>query len=68
MYLVRNSKFGFAIGFPEISRVNEQNEQVHDENFLGGLKTDLIALFIYDLCYKFWFSRPTSNVLSPAFN
>ena len=34
MYLVR--KFGFAIGFTEISRVNEQNEQVHNENIFGG--------------------------------
>ena len=41
---------------------------MHNENFLGDLKTDLIAFFIYDLWYKFWFSRPTSNVLSPAFN
>ena len=36
MYLNRNSIFGFAIGFTEISRVNEQNEQVHNENFFGG--------------------------------
>ena len=25
-------------------------------------------IFIYVLCYKFWFSRPASNVLSPVFN
>ena len=48
--------------------LNEQNEQVHSENFFVWLKTDLISFFIYDLCYKFWFSRPASNVLSPAFN
>ena len=26
------------------------------------LKTDLISFFIYDLCYKFWFSRPAKCV------
>ena len=37
-------------------------------NFFVWLKTDLISFFIYGLCYKVWFSRPASNVLSPAFN
>ena len=91
MYLVRNSKFCFVIGFTEISIlkltktgwfqtstqntlhailywVNEQNEQVHSKKFFVWLKFDLIQFFICDLCYKFWFSRPASNVLSPAFN
>ena len=48
--------------------LNEQNEQVHSENIFVWLKPDLISFFICDLCYKFWFSRPASNVLSPAFN
>ena len=48
--------------------LNEQNEQVHSENIFVWLKPDLISFFICDLCYIFWFSRPASNVLSPAFN
>ena len=65
MYLVRNSKFGFAIGFTEISRVNEQNDTM--KTFLG-IENWFNCIFFYDLCCKFWFSRPTSNVLSPAFS
>ena len=42
--------------------VNEQNEQVQSDFFFYFLKTDLISFFIYDLCYKFWFSRPAKCV------
>ena len=48
--------------------VNEQNEQVHSENYYLLLENWFPFIFIYDLCYEFWFSRSVSNMLSTTFN
>ena len=48
--------------------VNEQNAHLHSENYYFLLENWFPAIFIYDLCYKFWLSRSVSNVLSTTFN